>query len=205
MRTTASGSTTRRPSRSVRKPPPSEPPTYASALTKKKTPIPASVWPNAGSIERMSEGTSRPAQPTSSNAAQARTAARSVRRTGRSGMPQMLAGGRCHDGRPWEERRAPAAAGVYGRRMARRRPPQPGGVLFFVHGANETSEGLVENLARIEDQVRARGWDVTVVAPEWRRRSDLRLGTGRRRSTGVAGRRRCPSRSCARACAGTPS
>ena len=55
-------------------------------------------------------------------------------------------------------------------------PPPPSGILFFVHGANETSEGLVENLARIEDQVRARGWDVTVVAPEWRRRSDLRLG-----------------------------
>ena len=55
-------------------------------------------------------------------------------------------------------------------------PAKPSGILFFVHGANETSEGLVENLARIEDQVRARGWDVTVVAPEWRRRSDLRLG-----------------------------
>lgn len=49
-------------------------------------------------------------------------------------------------------------------------------MLFFVHGANATSEGLVENAARIEDQVRARGWDVMVVAPEWRRRSDLRLG-----------------------------
>jgi len=48
--------------------------------------------------------------------------------------------------------------------------------MFFVHGANETSEGLAETLARIEDQVRVRGWDVTVVAPEWRRRSDLRLG-----------------------------
>ncbi len=57
-----------------------------------------------------------------------------------------------------------------------RRPPTPSGVLFFVHGANETSEGLVANLSRIEDQVRRRGWDVTVVAPEWRRRSDLRLG-----------------------------
>lgn len=55
-------------------------------------------------------------------------------------------------------------------------PAKPSGVLFFVHGANETSEGLVENLARIEDQVRARGWDVTVVAPEWRRHSGLRLG-----------------------------
>jgi hypothetical protein len=55
-------------------------------------------------------------------------------------------------------------------------PATPSGILFFVHGANETSEGLVENLTRIEDQVRARGWDVTVVAPEWRRRSDLRLG-----------------------------
>jgi hypothetical protein len=59
-------------------------------------------------------------------------------------------------------------------------PPKPSGVLFFVHGANATSEGLVENLARIEDQVRARGWDVTVVAPEWRRRSDLRLGAWRK-------------------------
>ncbi len=55
-------------------------------------------------------------------------------------------------------------------------PAKPSGILFFVHGANETSEGLVENLARIEDQVRSRGWDVTVVAPEWRRRSGLRLG-----------------------------
>lgn len=50
------------------------------------------------------------------------------------------------------------------------------GVLFFVHGAATTSEGLVENLTRIEDQVRRRGWDVRVVAPEWRRRSGLRLG-----------------------------
>ncbi len=62
------------------------------------------------------------------------------------------------------------------RRPARAGPPTPSGVLFFVHGANETSEGLVENVARIEDQVRARGWDVTVVAPEWRRHSELRLG-----------------------------
>jgi hypothetical protein len=56
-------------------------------------------------------------------------------------------------------------------------PPSPSGLLFFVHGANETSEGLAQNAARIEDQVRRRGWDVRVVAPEWRRRSDLRLGT----------------------------
>jgi hypothetical protein len=60
--------------------------------------------------------------------------------------------------------------------LERAAPAPPSGVLFFVHGANETSEGLVANLARIEDQVRARGWDVSVVAPEWRRRSDLRLG-----------------------------
>jgi len=52
----------------------------------------------------------------------------------------------------------------------------PSGVLFFVHGANETSEGHAATLARIEDQVRSRGWDVSVVAPEWRRASDLRLG-----------------------------
>ena len=49
-------------------------------------------------------------------------------------------------------------------------------MLFFVHGAAETSEGLIENVSRIEDQVRARGWDVAVVAPEWRRQSGLRLG-----------------------------
>jgi hypothetical protein len=59
-------------------------------------------------------------------------------------------------------------------------PPPPRGVLFFVHGAAETSEGLVANAARIEAQVRARGWDVTVVAPEWRRRSGLRLGNWRK-------------------------
>lgn len=52
----------------------------------------------------------------------------------------------------------------------------PRGTLFFIHGANETSAGLVRNVARIQDQVTRRGWDVRVVAPEWRRRSDLRLG-----------------------------
>jgi hypothetical protein len=62
-----------------------------------------------------------------------------------------------------------------------RTPPQPPrGVLFFVHGAAETSEGLIENISRIEDQVRARGWDVMVVAPEWRRQSGLRLGNWRK-------------------------
>lgn len=70
------------------------------------------------------------------------------------------------------------------RRTARTRsappPPSPSGLLFFVHGANETSEGLARNLARIEDQVRGRGWDVRVVAPEWRRRSGLRLGNWRK-------------------------
>lgn len=55
-------------------------------------------------------------------------------------------------------------------------PSPPSGILFFVHGANETSGGLAGHVARIEDQVRARGWDVTVVAPEWRRHSGLRLG-----------------------------
>jgi hypothetical protein len=58
--------------------------------------------------------------------------------------------------------------------------PAPSGLLFFVHGANETSEGLAQNAARIEDQVRRRGWDVRVVAPEWRRRSGLRLGYWRK-------------------------
>jgi hypothetical protein len=58
--------------------------------------------------------------------------------------------------------------------------PTPTGILFFVHGANETSQGLARNLARIEDQVRRRGWDVRVVGPEWRRRSGLRLGNWRK-------------------------
>ena len=58
-------------------------------------------------------------------------------------------------------------------------PATPRGILFFVHGANETSEGLSGHVSRIEDQVRARGWDVTVVAPEWRRHSELRLGNWR--------------------------
>lgn len=58
-------------------------------------------------------------------------------------------------------------------------PPPPAGTLFFVHGANETSEGLQRNVARIQAQVAERGWDVRVVAPEWRRRSGLRLGAWR--------------------------
>ncbi|MBA2300334.1 MAG: hypothetical protein H0W22_06120, partial [Chloroflexi bacterium] len=59
-------------------------------------------------------------------------------------------------------------------------PSPPAGTLFFVHGANETSEGLSANLSRIEDEVRKRGWDVRVVAPEWRRQSGLRLGNWRK-------------------------
>jgi hypothetical protein len=63
---------------------------------------------------------------------------------------------------------------------ARASSTHPAGILFFVHGANETSEGLSANLGRIEDQVRDRGWDVRVVAPEWRRQSGLRLGNWRK-------------------------
>jgi hypothetical protein len=67
------------------------------------------------------------------------------------------------------------------RRKAQAAPPAtPAGTLFFVHGANETSEGLARNLARLEDQVARRRWDVRVVGPEWRRRSGLRLGTWRK-------------------------
>ena len=62
---------------------------------------------------------------------------------------------------------------------ARIAPSVPRGTLFFVHGANETSAGLVRTVARIQDQVTRRGWDVRVVAPEWRRRSNLRLGNWR--------------------------
>ena len=80
MRAVASGRTRRRPNRSVRTPPPIEPTTYARALTKKNTPRPASVWSNAGSIDRISDGTRSPVQPTSIRAAQPRIAAGSIRR-----------------------------------------------------------------------------------------------------------------------------
>jgi hypothetical protein len=66
------------------------------------------------------------------------------------------------------------------RRTAVDAPPAPSGVLFFVHGANETSDGLTRNLQRIETQLHARDWDVRVVGPEWRRRSGLRLGNWRK-------------------------
>lgn len=58
-------------------------------------------------------------------------------------------------------------------------PPAPRGTLFFVHGANETSGGLAGHVGRIQTQIDRRGWDVDVVAPEWRRRSGLRLGNWR--------------------------
>jgi len=56
------------------------------------------------------------------------------------------------------------------------RPPTPSGVLFFVHGANQTAASHAALVSRLEDEVRARRWDVSVIAPEWRRRSGLRLG-----------------------------
>jgi len=62
------------------------------------------------------------------------------------------------------------------RRRPAASPPVPRGTLLFIHGANETSAGLARNVGRIQDQVTKRGWEVSVVAPEWRRRSDLRLG-----------------------------
>ncbi len=63
---------------------------------------------------------------------------------------------------------------------ARSNVPEPSGTLFFIHGANESSEGLTTNLDRLEQQIRGRGWDVRVVAPEWRRQSGLRLGNWRK-------------------------
>lgn len=52
----------------------------------------------------------------------------------------------------------------------------PRGTLLFIHGANETSAGLARHVTRLRDAVTRHGWEVSVVAPEWRRRSDLRLG-----------------------------
>ena len=69
-----------------------------------------------------------------------------------------------------------ARSGGPGRTTA---PPPPRGTLLFVHGANETSTGLVRHVARMREQVGRRGWEVVVVAPEWRRRSGLRLGDWR--------------------------
>ena len=117
-------------------------------------------------MERMSDGheQARPADEQQRGAGQDGGGVRAPDRCGwhatdASGRTMAIAAVR-------DKRRVPGAAGVYGRRMPRpTTAPRPSGVLFFVHGANETSEGLVENLARIEDQVRARGWDVTVVAP----------------------------------------
>ena len=54
-------------------------------------------------------------------------------------------------------------------------------------------------MTRIEDQIRERGWDVRVVAPEWRRRSGLRLGNWQKalyrggRPAPVASRRSVPA------------
>src|SRR3954451_22992791 len=67
----------------------------------------------------------------------------------------------------------PVRRGVYGRPMAE---PSPSGILFFVHGANDTSEGHAATVARLQDEVRRRRWDVTIVAPERRGPSGLRLG-----------------------------
>jgi hypothetical protein len=66
-----------------------------------------------------------------------------------------------------------------GRRAAQPPAEPPRGTLLFVHGANETSGGLAGHVGRIREQVRARDWDVRIVAPEWRRRSGLRLGDWR--------------------------
>ena len=138
--------------------------------------MPASVWSKAGSIERMSDGTSRPVQPTSSNPAQARMAAIVVCRgessghaADASGRPRCArrattgpppAGRACKVGAWHEPPSRPSPAASCSSSTARTRPPR----------------AWSRTVARIEDQVRARGWDVTVVAPEWRRRSDLRLG-----------------------------
>src|SRR3954469_9265096 len=67
----------------------------------------------------------------------------------------------------------PVRRAVYGPGMAE---PSPSGILFFVHGANDTSEGHAATVARLQDEARRRRWDVTVVRPEGRRASDLRLG-----------------------------
>src|SRR4029453_10210322 len=103
---------------------------------------------------------------------------------GRVTSHRMLAGAdRGRWRRPGRPPRRAAAACKVGRMPHRtdpalRRPDPPSGVLFFVHGANQTSEGHAQNVSRLEDQVRARGWDVTVVAPEWRGPAGLWRGGG---------------------------
>ena len=114
MRVTASGSTTRRPTRSVSSPPTIEPRHRRRELTKKKTPIPASVWSKAGSIERISDGTRRPVQPTRSSPAQARAAAIRVRQEEGKAMA------RCYRA-PWL-RRPGDGRGRYRRAMPAKAP-----------------------------------------------------------------------------------
>ena len=152
MSATPTVRTTRRPIRSVSSPPPIEPTTDARALTKKKTPTPASVWPKAGSIDRISDGTSRPVQPTSARPTPARTAAGSIRR-GAGEAPRDASGSA---GRVWSR---------HGSRHAR------AGSCSSSTAPTRRPRVTPATIARIEDQVRARGWDVTVVAPEWRRHS----------------------------------
>ena len=83
--------------------------------------MPASVCSKAGSIERISDGTSRPVHPTSSIPAQARAAAIAVRVTMGCGHVQMLAAScrDCPNARPGRYRRAMARATTTGPQRSR--------------------------------------------------------------------------------------
>ena len=192
MSRTASGRTIRRPMRSVSRPPAIEPPTEATALTKKKTPMPASVCSNAGSIERISDGTSRPVQPTRASPAQPRAAGDRCPPGVGEGHGQMLAGrvaappGRwtgALSSEPWRDhRRLPHGASNPAGRTAsgpeRRAVLRPRRERDVRGAAREPSPG---SRTRSGPVAGMSGRRAGVAAP-----SGLRLGNWRRRSTAGA-------------------
>ena len=158
MSVTATVSTSRRPIRSVSSPPPIEPPTDATALTKKKTPTPASVCAE-GRLDRPDERRHEQAGPAQECEPERRrgSAAGSIRRGVGEDTPQMLA----------------AAPDVYGPGMAagsaERRPLLRPRRERDVRGPRrdhrpDRGPGPCASLGRHGRR------------PEWRRASDLRLG-----------------------------
>ena len=145
------------------------------ALTKKKTPTPASVWPKAGSIDRISDGHE-----------QAGPAEVGEPGTGEDGGGFDPAGS--------EGGHAQMLAAAAGRRMVRAwQPGSPERHPLLRPRRERDLRGPRPTVARIEDQVRARRWDVhgrrtrvaTCLGPPARELEE-------RRSIVAAGHRRCP-------------
>ena len=205
--------------RSVSRPPAIEPPTEAAATTKKKTPMPASVCSKAGSIERISDGTSRPVHPTSSIPAQARAAAIAVRVRRGSGHVQMLAAScrDCPDARPGRYRRAMARPTTTARGGAARKPATRAATPTVPRRPCRAASCSSSTARTRPRRAWSRPWHgsrTRSVPAAGTSRSSRRSGaagpacdsgTGRRRSTAAAVPRRCRSRSCAAGSARTRS